>query len=256
MRKIVFGRGKMKRTLSVILLFAFALSISAYATTIDLVAQDFGNGIVQVGYIRTSGDTTPTAISLEMSVTGAAVIVPLQSDVSVSEFNFSPDYVFDYQQPGHPFAQTYGVGVQEFPSETVSISMAYNFTPNVDFDYDGNKNDNDIDLFIQDWLGMGYAGTDLNGDRIVNMADMALFNGTTAMPAATIENLFTLSIQDFIPGQTQLIIDSDTLRGGVFDSLGNEIMVNSLAITLVPEPATLLLLGLGGFMLRKRKSHS
>lgn len=81
---------------------------------------------------------------------------------------------------------------------------------------------------------------DLNGDGKVNMQDLGMMNGQQYLDTSSSGLLMTIQVYDFDPmaDYGEIGIELDALRGGIYE---------------IPEPATLLLLGLGGLVLRRKR---
>ena len=76
--------------------------------------------------------------------------------------------------------------------------------------------------------------------------------GGQALAPAVVENMITFRILDGGAGFSFVTLSEDALRGGVIgDNIGTVTMPQPLRV-VIPEPCTLLLLGLGGLMVRQK----
>jgi hypothetical protein len=82
---------------------------------------------------------------------------------------------------------------------------------------------------------------------------MGVLGPTGGGAPAVVPNLLTFRIQDGGAGFSSVTLSPDALRGGVVgDNIGTVTMPQPLLVT-IPEPCTLLLLGLGVMLLRARE---
>lgn len=269
----------MKRTK----LYFLMMVVSAYvshlsAETITFSATDLGNGIVQVGYDVTGGTGVPVAIGLKVTIGSGSIQSTGDVWTGESAFNVYPDYYFSHTGylsslpdasalPGieaHPLADPYAPGVLSLgtPKSSFSVCLAAfdSHLPSSyaeDLNMDGYVDLMDLEIFSENWLATFVQPheADLNGDWNVDLADMALLNGGSRRPPSSSANLFTVQIADFIPGQTTLTLELDTLRGGIIADQGAGSISVDLPepLVLVPEPGIAVLLGLGAAILRRKR---
>lgn len=243
--------------LAVATLLTVCAQTNAYITNnvnipgFTLIAEDTPDGGIRLGY----QGSTPLAIALTVTLPNHAAAPQLMS--LDNHFNVFPDFLCSsitdpYLGFPHPFASSHG-GALSGAASRFSISMgcvsdypAIDFTKTpiepfkalVQFDLngDGYVNSNDLLLFSENWLGSGMG--DFNRDERVDMQDLGLMNGMQILPPAQLSDMITFYLNGYNPQTDELILEVDALRGGIY---------------LVPEPVTLVILGLGGLTLRFRK---
>lgn len=135
-------------------------------------------------------------------------------------------------------------------SDIVSIHPAFNTFVDYAFSLGGGYN-----------IGQGHPFANPNGAGAVNtpvsffsisMGVLDVTGNQLAAPA-TVPNLITFRIQDGGAGFSNVTISPDMLRGAVVgDNIGTVTMPQPLMVT-IPEPATLFLVCMGSFAIRKIK---
>ena len=229
----------------------------ANAATLAITKKDLGGSKVAIGYSASSTDCIPAGFALKCTLSSGS-ISPSSLLSSSAAFNLFPDYVFsnidEYELgTGTPLAQSNGAGVLTDEAMSFSICMSA-FLPhavqtpsNADFNYDGFVNENDVLFMGNDWLTNFGAYSDLNGDMLVNIRDFALLSEGLATTPQREDFLVVLQLPQGL-NSNNLIITADTLRGGAV-AFNNPV---DCTVLFVPEPASLLLLGLGGLMVRQK----
>lgn len=244
------------RFLGVIVMVSLCAGVSL---ALQFTSSYLGNGVFSVSYQSPEG-IAPIGVALKISLPGGLQFNPTQDAFSCNAYyNVFPDYLFEnpmsYLGEGHPFASTWRPGAIESSSSNFSISMsAYMFYTAYDdqgnprgdlsiFDLDKNGlvDPMDVSLVAMCWLSMAEKyplDTDFNHDNVVNMIDMAMMNGQQYLLPSRSGELcrFTVSSYDPTKNYAAPVVQLDSFRGGYF----------------VPEPATISLLILGGFALRRK----
>lgn len=220
-----------------------------------LTATDLGGGKLQIGYqVGQSGDF-PSALALRVQLLSGHAFLSYPSGV-VSVSNHFPTYL-DYAYEvspisssaykvgdGHPLANQFAAGTDYWaPDGGFSICMA---APPLNL--------MDFENFANDWLYADFSlvypsPSDINLDGIVDLGDYVFM----ADPgwSGSLVNLVTLQFD--VTELSTISISPDSLRGGILGDYGT-IGTQGITVQLIPEPATLAILGLGGLaLLRRRK---
>ncbi len=207
----------------VVVLMAVAMIVSLFqpaTATVVVTCQDLGGGVAQFSYDASDETALVGAFALDITVDNGATI----------------ESIFDYKT-GLSTAADPGYGV--FPDWVVfggdPGEVIFGGTPIVDPDSP------DTPL-----PGLGTYGI------TVEMA--ALYNLAVPADAPLVsDTLFKIAIDWNNATMVNVNIALYAVRGGIVMQGGFTPNSELLGCTLIPEPTTLLLLGLGGLMLRRKR---
>ncbi len=251
----------MKKSVLLACLWIGGLAVSSLGATITITPHNGGDGWLLLDYTVDEAGVCPAAIGLMISLSHGATLAGA-GDWSVDPaFNYFPEYAnehpWSYQiGAGHPFDS------DRFPKSGFGIIMStfayYECFPMPcagDVNGDMRVNIADAMFIASDWLMAGPSlWTDLNDDGVVNLGDAALLNGYQS-PFPSPNKFLALKITDGGAGFTDVAFGIDTMRGGAFAADGTPLIMNlpSSYRLVIPEPATLGLLALGTFLIRKNR---
>ncbi|MEN6386522.1 MAG: hypothetical protein ABFD79_15195 [Phycisphaerales bacterium] len=247
-----------KILLSVVVIVCFNTSVFS---NIQLTAANLGNNQIAIGYNVTSGSNVPVGFGLNLSLTGGATF---ESVVSTSPlFPLFPSTIAidstgcitNWGTPVSPMFNPGSMGTLGSSGITIEMSsdMAYlEGSGPLDLNHDGLIDLFDYFVFVNNWLIDGFeVEGDFNQDGLVNMLDMALLADSQSI-GQNLSQLLVLEID--LNGATNpmlCIAPESTYRGGVVADDGTIFTVDPFLI-IVPEPCTLILISIGGMILRKR----
>ena len=254
---------------------------------VNLIGSDVGDGRLMIGYELSSGFSMPPemgGIGLSVTLSNGVTVAGGQNVVSASpHFSVYPDYTWPDPSvynigDGHPLANSGEVGPVELPTSNFSISMGApylndstdpyepDYSP-FDFNLDASEDILDLRMFFGQWLMNNDPGPwgftdeflwyDFNNDYYVNLLDYTIMVDIDSVPT-TITDLITLQLDFNGAESTEVTIDLDPLRGaeigGSWYPPNNSPFDSPITLTVyAPEPTTLILLGLGGLMLRRQR---
>jgi hypothetical protein len=250
----------MKKCVMLACLWVGGIFASAPGATITITPRNGGDGWLLLDYSVPAGEQGPAAIGLTISLSNGAKVAKAGDWYVDPAFNFFPDYT--YQNPmgyqlgaGHPFESN------SFPKSGFGIAMSAlgpyqcGFGPcKGDINGDGFVDVSDAELIASNWLRAGkYLTGDLNGDRKVNLGDAAILNGYQS-PLASGNKFLAFKVTDGGTGFTNVTFGIDPLRGGAFaaDGTAFDMILPNTYRLVIPEPATLGLIGLGAILVRKQ----
>jgi hypothetical protein len=255
------------RSISLLTLLVFALIGTTYGD-VTITATDAGGSKLRIGY-QTTGALAPVAFALDIQLSNGATfsnVTPL-----TQRFYYYPGKFRDYIDPTNPNWEDPhympitswgdpdvlgGLGTSGITIEMASMLdpyLAANY--NADFDADGIIDLMDSSIFSNNWLIDG-GMADLDGDGSVNFRDYAVFLDGHFDPIPTLSgDILLLQLNDNGAEITTANISLNLIRGGIVledASFGNVILPPQVTV-IVPEPATLFFLALGGLLLRRKK---
>jgi hypothetical protein len=243
---------------AIFLILMFILTGAVTAGTIRITLEDAGNQRLRVGYEVTSGSTLPVGFGLDITLSNGATFQNVAS--ASSYFPIYPGTVVisageiaDYGTPVVPG----GLGTSDV---TIEMGVQGNplqapFDPR-NFNADTMIDNLDLAIFVDYWLASGWP--DINGDGYVNFRDYGLFvDGRYDAPPTVMGELLLLELEGNGAITTTVSISENLIRGGIVNSKDAEfdVILPDPITVVVPEPATLLLLGLGGILLRRKIEH-
>jgi hypothetical protein len=257
----------MKRFVPLVL--TFTLAGLAIADTVRVTAEDAGNCRLRIGYEVTGGTEVPVAIGLDICLSGPAIFSGV-----VSASPYFPIYpgslliegggIIDY---GTPVADAFYPGtLGGMGTSGVTIEMGVAGEPLEEFgprDFNGDARVDLIDLviFVGHWLETTestFLEPDLDHDGVVDFLDYGIFvDGRYDFPPLVMGELLLLQLDGKGATTTTVTIFENVVRGGIVGEPGVvlEVMLPEPFTMVVPEPATVLLVGLGSLALtRKRRA--
>ena len=249
-------------------LFLFITGIIFFSQTVSgltLTAEDIGGGKLQIGYQADAGEI-PLGFALRITL-GQGAFVSGESDLLASPyFPIYNDYAFAMAGSGyipgegHCAALPYMAGIPAFPVSDFVVCLAAPLSMETgsgligDLNWDGYVDEADLMIFSEEWLmsylmDSGSLPADLNGDSQVDLQDYVLMS--EAAWDQSLSNLVTIQLSDGGAGFSNVLISLDPLRGGI---AGQNITGGAdVEVTvMIPEPASLTLLALGGLMIGRR----
>jgi len=209
-------KGRVMRSKSILVFVAAGVivsSVGAATATVVVSCQDLGNGVAEFSYDASDESVLVRAFALDITVDSGATI----------------ESIFDYKV-GQSTAEDPGYGI--FPgSIVIDPDNGGVGSPVVNPDEPGALG------------GLGTSGV------TVEMA--SLYEGQENAPLAS-DTLFRIAIDWHGAVAVDVAIAQNTIRGGiVMEEPEYNPTIQLVGCTLVPEPAALLLLGVGVVLLRR-----
>ena len=252
----------MKRSFVIVTFLLFCTTLNA--SSITIVAEDAGSGILRIGYQITEVTRSPVCFSLDLSLDNNATFESIiyanpafpiyPGSVTIDPAGVITDY-------GSPVAPADDIGaVGQLGDSAITIEMGVPLVPHQvdlefpeprDINFDGLVDNMDMAVFVDDWLEDMAKFTDLNHDGFVNFADYAiLVDPAPPVPMSGVLLLLQLSGN---PQTSTNVFLTDNLYRGCYLNDGSPFDVSERISVVIPEPAMILLLTLGGIILRKSR---
>ena len=235
---------------------------------VTITATDAGGGKLLIGY-QATGALAPVAFALDIQLSNGATFSNVTS--LAQPFYYYPSRFRDFivttspnwEDPSYlpTTAWNEPAALGGLGTSGITIEMASMLDPylaagsNADFDHNGSVDIYDLTMFSDNWLIDG-GMADLYPDGLVNFRDYAVFLDGHFDPIPMSGDLLLLQLNGNGAEITTANISLNLIRGGIVledASLGNAILPTQVTV-IIPEPATLFLLTLGGLtVLRKKK---
>ncbi len=251
------------------LLAIMGITLINYAKgDVTITATDAGGGKLLIGY-QATGALAPVAFALDIQLSNGATFSNVTS--LAQPFYYYPSRFRDFivttspnwEDPSYlpTTAWNEPAALGGLGTSGITIEMASMLDPylaagsNADFDHNGSVDIYDLTMFSDNWLIDG-GMADLYPVGLVNFRDYAVFLDGHFDPIPMSGDLLLLQLNGNGAEITTANISLNLIRGGIVledASLGNAILPTQVTV-IIPEPATLFLLTLGGLtVLRKKK---
>jgi hypothetical protein len=258
---------KSMRNISLCVLFLTAASGLA-SGRVTVTATDVGGGKLLIGYQTTVESTTLMAFALDVQLTNGATFSNVTSQSNI--FTYYPGNFRDYINPANPdwgnpnysplaphtdVSALGGLNTSGITIEMASMLKPYvDFSSPADFDRDGMVGLPDVGYLSNEWLTGGAVKSDFDESGVVNFSDYAIFLEGHFNPAMS-GNLVLLQINGNGAQSTTASISLNITRGGIVIGDGTipPFSLPGPVPIITPEPATIMLLGLGAAILRRKR---
>jgi hypothetical protein len=242
------------------------LSTSVYS--IQLTAVNLGNNQIAIGYVS-SGSNVPIGFGLNLTLTDGATFESVVSTsphfplfpgtIAINMFGNVTDWGTPVSPMGYP-GSLGGIGTSGITLE-LAANISSQYQEYTDLNMDSIVDYKDLSILVNNWL-VSVDPTpenilpdgDINGDYRVDMADLAVFSDSQGIPLGLLR-LIVLQVD--LNGATNPVLNiapESTYRGGIVANDGSTFSVEPFSF-IIPEPCTLILISIGGIILRNRQSH-
>ena len=228
------------------------LTTISYGGTIEITTQDVGGGRLSVGYNVIEGSDVPAGFSFH---------IRLSNDAEIESVLFANPLF-----PLCPKTVVFGPGGYPIYGDPVvdnDVEMAIRVLDRpadlhlpggdpLDLNGDGLIGDSDAFILLNEWGVGGFSYADLNGDLRVDLTDYCILADSDPAVGSS-DEILLLQLARGSEDMTDVSIYTND--SGIVGNGGAvvDVVLPGQTTVVVPEPGTLILLGLGALALRRKR---